>query len=72
MFGTMLVIKIKMPNGGYTPKSLCVELNAHHFLVKVLNMYCIDNHEIFILGGHFNKLFSILNGCQTLLWLKTV
>lgn len=71
IFGTMEVIKIKMLNGGYTAKSLCIELNAHHLLVKELNMYCTDNHGIFISGGHFKKLFCILNSCQTLLQLRT-
>lgn len=72
MFGPMGVIKIKMLNGGYRAKSLCIELNAHHLLVEELNMYCIDNHGIFILGGNLNKIFCILNSCQTLLQLKTV
>lgn len=72
MFGPMGVIKIKMLNGGYRAKSLCIELNAHHLLVEELNMYCIDNHGIFILGGNLDKIFCILNSCQTLLQLKTV
>lgn len=65
MFDTMEAIKIKMLNGGYTVKSLCIELNANHLLVKELNRYCTDNHGIFILGVHFNILFCILNCCQT-------
>jgi len=38
MFGIMEVTKIKMLNGGYTAKSLCMELNARHLLVKELKM----------------------------------
>lgn len=47
MFGMIVVIKIKMLNDGCTAKLLCIELNAHNLLVKVLKMYCIDNDEIF-------------------------
>lgn len=71
MFDPMEVIKIKMLNGGQE-LSHCIQLNAHHLLVKELNMYCRDNHGIFILGGSLNKIFCILYSCQTLLQLKTV
>lgn len=47
MFGTIVVIKIKMLNEGCTAKPLCIELNAHNLLVKVLKTYCIDNNEVF-------------------------
>lgn len=67
MFDPMEVIKIKMLNGGYTAKSLCIQLNTHHLLVRELNMYYIDNHGIFILGGNLNKIFCILSSCQALL-----
>lgn len=63
MFDTMEVIMIKMLNGGYTVKSLCIELNVKYLLVKELNMFCTDNHGTFILGVHFNKLFCILKCC---------
>lgn len=47
MFGMIVVIKIKMLNEGCTAKPLCIELNAHNLLVKVLKMYCMHNDEIF-------------------------
>lgn len=54
MFGSIEVIKIKMLNGGYTAKSLCIQLNAHHLCqgVKyVLNRYSWD----FYFGWEFKQ-----------------